>query len=89
MQAHIFISGFVQAVGFRAFVKAKAEEYGIGGWAKNTDDGRVEALLQGNEDNINKVIEACNKGPFLSEVRDVVVEWEEGKKEFSDFQIVH
>lgn len=87
-QARVFVSGFVQGVGFRHFVKSKAQEFGLTGWVRNTPDGRVEALFMGEKEKVEKVIEACRKGPFLSEVEDVEVEWEEGKEEYKSFEIV-
>lgn len=88
MQAHIFISGFVQGVGYRQFVKRNAKDLVLTGWVKNLPDGRVEALFKGSKKQINKIIELCKKGQFLSEVEDVVVEWEEAKENYSDFVIL-
>lgn len=89
MQAYIFISGFVQGVGFRHFIRQKAREYGVLGWVRNTSDGRVEAVLAGTKEDIENVINECKKGPMLSKVKDVVVSWEEEKEKFSDFAIRH
>lgn len=95
--AHIFVSGFVQGVGFRHFVRQKALEFGLTGWVRNTPaspsahqggpEGRVEALFAGEKEKIEKVIEACRKGPFLSEVESVEVRWEEAKEKFEIFDI--
>ena len=94
-RARILISGFVQGVGYRHFVKKEALKLGLKGWVRNLPAGRqglpkpgVEAVFQGEESLIKKAIEACRKGPFLSEVKDVKVEWEEGKGEFESFEIV-
>lgn len=75
MQAHVFISGFVQGVGFRQFIKRKAKELDLIVWIKNLSDGRVEALFEGSRDRIEEVISLCREGPFLSEVKNVEVEW--------------
>lgn len=89
MVAHIFISGFVQGVGFRAFLKHNALKLGLTGWIKNLPDNRVETVLQGRIKDIEKVILLCRKGPFLSEVKDVVVEWEDSSAEtFKSFEIL-
>lgn len=88
MVAHIFISGFVQGVGFRQFVKRQAIKIGLTGWVKNLPDNRVEAVLQGRIDNIEKMILLCRKGPFLSEVKDVNVAWEEKSDEtYEKFEV--
>ena len=89
MIAHIFISGFVQGVGFRQFVKHNARKIGLTGWVRNLSDNRVEAVLQGRIEIVEKMVLLCRKGPFLSEVKDVVVEWEDNPKSIHEiFEIV-
>lgn len=85
---NIFISGFVQGVGFRAFIKRNALKLGLTGWVKNLQDNRVEAIFQGPKEKIDQMIEICEKGPFLSEVKDVEVIWEEMDENFESFEIV-
>jgi acylphosphatase len=86
---HIFISGFVQGVGFRQFVLRQAQHLRLTGWVKNLPDNRVEALFQGPKETIEKVIFICRKGPFLSEVKDVNVVWEDKSEEtFKTFEIL-
>lgn len=80
-QAHIFISGFVQGVGFRQFVKSQAKQVGVTGWVQNTEDGKVEVVLQGDKDSIELLIEKCKKGPDVSDITDVKVNWEEEEPE--------
>ena len=89
MNAHILISGSVQGIGFRYFVKSNARRFGLKGWVKNTDDGKVEALVQGEKEAIEKLIRLCEKGPFLAEVKSVQVEWEEETEQFEDFKVIH
>lgn len=89
MIAHVYISGFVQGVGFRQFVKRQALKISLTGWVKNLPDNRVEALFQGTKEQIKKIISICEKGPFLSEVKDVNVVWEENPKEsYETFEVV-
>jgi acylphosphatase len=85
--AHIFISGFVQGVGFRYFVKKNAVDLGLKGWVRNTSDGKVEAVLQGRKEDIEKMIRLCRKGPFLAEVKNVEVVWDESVEDFEDFNL--
>ncbi len=88
MIARVFISGFVQGVGFRQFVKRNAIKLGLTGWVKNLPDNRVEAAFQGSKEQIGKIISICKKGAFLSEVKDVDVIWEENKLEiYKTFEI--
>lgn len=86
-QARVFISGSVQGVGYRFFVKSWAKTYGVTGWVKNSSDGKVEAVFQGEKKRIEDLIAKCRKGPFLAEVNDVAVNWEKGGDEFDDFQV--
>lgn len=90
--AHIFVIGFVQGVGYRRFVRHHAAKIGLTGWVTNLPDNRVEAIFSGSKEQIEKIISICKKGPFLSEVKDVLVEWEEspagGGEEFKDFRII-
>lgn len=88
-QAHIYISGFVQGVGFRQFVKKEARKLSLTGWVKNLPDNRVEAVFQGPEVALNKIIEICRKGSFLSEVEDVQILWGDMEKEISEFEIIN
>ena len=89
MQAHIIILGFVQGVGYRRFVQWNARKFHLTGWVKNTEDGRVEVLVQGQKEKIDKLLGLCEKGPFLSEVKSVQVEWEEETQKFQNFEISH
>lgn len=86
-QVRVFISGFVQGVGYRRFIKYHAKKLGVMGYAKNLPDDRVEVVLQGDEEVLKKMIHICNKGPFLSEVKNVILEWEESLENFTGFEI--
>lgn len=88
VQAHIFVSGFVQGVGYRRFVKHQAKKLGITGWVRNIPSNQVEAVLQGEKKTVEKLIEICRRGPFLAEIKELVVEWEEEKEQFSEFSII-
>lgn len=86
-QAHVFISGSVQGVGYRQFVTSQAKNLGLTGWVRNTEDGGVEAVFQGKEAMIDVIIEQCKKGPFLAEVEHIGFEWEEVELQIKDFHI--
>ena len=88
MQAKIYISGFVQGVGFRYFVKSNARKLGLKGWVQNSPDGKVQVLAQGPKEAIEKLIKFCEKGPFLSEVKTVDMSWEEEQEHFENFDTV-
>lgn len=86
-RAHIFVSGRVQGVFFRENTKNKAKSFGITGWIRNLPDGRVEAVLEEEKDQIEELIKWIKKGPIIARVDDVDVAWEEYQGEFKDFEI--
>jgi acylphosphatase len=69
----ITVSGRVQAVGFRAFTRRNAVMLGVRGYVENLDDGRVHAILEGDDHQVEKLIELVRQGPRMSQVRDVRV----------------
>jgi acylphosphatase len=83
----IFISGIVQGVLFRAFIQENAQNLGLTGYVKNLDDGRVEAVLEGYENDVNKMIELCKRGPIHSKIRDIEIEKIENQG-FDSFRII-
>lgn len=85
-QVHLLISGFVQGVGFREHVRRDARKFGVMGWAKNLPDGRVEIVAQGDTETLEKFIKICKRGPFLSEVKDLSIEWQEPQEKFESFE---
>ena len=71
MKKHLVISGRVQGVGFRYWLKNIAIKKNIFGWVKNKIAGDVEALIVGNEKEVNDLIKLCKKGSPSSEVNHV------------------
>jgi acylphosphatase len=69
---HYLVSGRVQGVGFRRFVEKQAQHYGVSGVVRNLEDGRVECLAQGSEEDLQEFERAVRRGPMLSAVREVV-----------------
>lgn len=86
-RAHIFVSGRVQGVFYRARTQETARAYGLMGWVRNCPDGRVEALMEGRKESISKVINWCRQGPPAAHVTDIDTDWEEPTGEFHDFTI--
>jgi acylphosphatase len=88
VRAHVWISGRVQGVFFRAHTKEVAEKLGLTGWVRNLPDGRVEAVFEGEEEAVKEAIEWCKRGPPLAKVERVEVRYEEPTGEFKDFRII-
>lgn len=88
MQVHVIITGSVQGVGYRQFVKSNARKLGLYGWVRNNEDGSVESVLQGDKSNIDQLLALCKKGPFLAEVKDIIIHEEPGTP-FNFFSVLH
>jgi len=89
VRAHVYISGRVQGVFFRASTWEEAKRLGLRGYVRNLPDGRVEAVFEGDEEKVRKAIEWCRHGPPLAIVEKVEVEWEEPKGDFDDFVVLY
>lgn len=86
-RVHVYVTGRVQGVFFRHNTMVKAKELGLKGWVRNTKDGRVEIVCEGDGNSIDKMITWCKKGPSGASVENLNFQWEEFKNEFSNFQV--
>lgn len=87
VRAHVIIDGRVQGVFFRHFTREEASRLGVTGWVKNRPDGQVEAIFEGDETAVQRMLEWCHKGPPYAVVRKVDTNWEEYGGEFEGFSI--
>lgn len=87
VRAHLFVSGRVQGVFFRAGAQAKAREFGVTGWARNLLDGRVELIAEGEKEKVEQFVNWCTEGTPLAKVQQCEVGFLEHKGEFDDFSI--
>lgn len=87
-RVHLIISGFVQGIGYRAWIKREATKLGITGWVKNREDGEVEAICEGKPESIEALINLAKQGPLLSQINQVEVKWEASRGEYASFEIV-
>ena len=88
-RVRIFVTGKVQGVFFRQTLKVMAKKNNIFGWVKNLKDGRVESILEGDEEKINKLVEWANEGPANSIVESVEVQDEKFVGEFLKFDVLY
>jgi acylphosphatase len=86
-RARILITGVVQGVFFRREITDHARRLGISGWVKNLQDGKVEALVEGEKARLDELIRFCHVGPLGAIVRRVEVEWSDYLGEFRGFKI--
>jgi acylphosphatase len=84
---HIWVKGVVQGVGFRYFTIRKARELGISGWVKNSLDGGVEIVAEGEKWQLDEFTESVKIGPSHSTVTAIDVKEEEYKNEFKGFEV--
>lgn len=87
IRTHVFISGRVQGVFFRSSTRDKAMELGITGWVRNLFDGRVEAVFEGEKENVEKIVQWCRKGNKIAKVEDVEIVYDKYTGEFNGFSI--
>ncbi|MCL4560799.1 MAG: acylphosphatase [Chloroflexi bacterium] len=84
---HAWVTGRVQGVGFRFFVLENALPLDLGGWVRNTYDGSVEVVAEGQHANLERLLSLLQQGPRASFVTDVRVEWETPRGEFTSFHV--
>lgn len=84
---HIWVTGRVQGVGFRAFVIDVAEQFALTGWVRNVGHDTVEAVAEGSTEMLNRFTELARAGPRAGRVDDARIEWEDPTGEFKDFRV--
>jgi len=85
----IIVTGKVQGVFFRQALKVMAKKNNVFGWVKNLKDGRVEAVLEGDEEKVSRLVEWAHGGPANARVEDVEIRNEEFSSEFSKFDVMY
>lgn len=86
-RAHAYISGSVQGVSFRYYMYHEALKHGLRGWVRNLQDGRVEAVFEGEKANIEEVLAWSQNGPPAAKVENVEVNWEEPSDALTSFKV--
>lgn len=72
-RAHVFVNGKVQGVWFRAWTEQEATRLGLSGWVRNRSDGRVEAVVEGEETAVAEMLRLFWQGPPAAQVTQVEV----------------
>lgn len=86
---HVIIHGWVHGVFFRHNTKKIADRLNIKGWVRNNWDGTVEAVFEGEDNPVDKIMQWCHKGPIGARVERVDVKEGKYKDEFKDFSIIY
>ena len=87
VRVHVYVSGRVQGVFFRSEVQDEALKRGLTGWVRNLPDRRVEAVIEGERNNVDKLVEFCRRGPPGARVAKVELAMESYTGEFQGFKI--
>jgi acylphosphatase len=85
---HASVTGRVQGVFFRAWMRDQANELGVTGWVRNCPDGRVDSHVEGDEAAVQELIDRLHRGPPAARVEHVHV-WEVELFDFDDFEVRH
>lgn len=83
----IIISGTVQGVFFRNFVKDNADKLHLRGFVRNVENGRVEVFVEGDIDNVDKLFELCRKGPKHAVIKNIEIV-EQPFQDFKEFKVL-
>jgi acylphosphatase len=86
-RCRVLVTGMVQGVFFRAFTQKIAQKLGLTGFVRNMPDGRVEAIVEGEEETLKAMLIVLKKGSPNSHVDKIDVEWEAATNEFERFEI--
>jgi acylphosphatase len=73
VQKHVFVSGRVQGVWFRAWTEQQCRQLGLNGWARNLSDGRLEVVIAGSAPAVSSMLKRFREGPPQAKVEGVVV----------------
>ncbi len=84
---HIWVTGRVQGVGFRAFVQEVGVRQGLTGWVRNVGYDGVETVAEGRPEELISFEKAVRTGPRAGRVDQVKVEWETAEGDFTNFHI--
>jgi len=87
VRTHVFVTGRVQGVFFRAETRREAKKHNVKGWVRNLSDGRVEAVFEGEDNDVKILIHFCKQGPPGARITNADVIWERYSGEFKDFEM--
>ena len=87
VRKHVVMQGLVQGVWFRATTREQALANHVKGWVRNVYNGDVEAVFEGEEEDVTQVLQWCYKGPPYARVLKVEVKTETHTGEFSTFSV--
>jgi acylphosphatase len=87
VRVHLWVTGRVQGVGFRAFVQQAGALFGLTGWVRNVSYDQVETVAEGRRDVVERFAETVKTGPRVSRVEDAKTEWETPTGDLGRFEV--
>ncbi|MDD5086739.1 MAG: acylphosphatase [Candidatus Nanoarchaeia archaeon] len=85
-RVRITIKGRVHGVGFRYSTLMQARKLGLTGFARNLSNGDVEVVAEGEDENLQKLVDFCREGPSMANVTSLDYDYSNYKKEFNNFR---
>ena len=85
---HVSVTGRVQGVFFRAWMREQAAELGVTGWVRNCPDGRVDSHVEGEQAAVEQIVERLRRGPPAARVEDVRL-WDVEVCDYDGFEVRH
>ncbi len=86
-RAKVIVKGIVQGVNFRYYTQREAQKNNVSGWVGNLPDRSVAAVFEGDEEDVEKMVQWCRRGPSGAHVAELIAQPEEYTGEFSSFSI--
>jgi acylphosphatase len=83
----VIVKGIVQGVNFRYYAQRQAAKFNVSGWVKNLPDGSVAAVFEGDEQDVETMVQWCRRGPPSAHVTELIAQPEEYRGEFSSFSV--
>ena len=88
-RVHLVVRGRVQGVNFRFAAADAARRFGLTGRVRNTEEGAVEAVAEGDDDAVERFVSWCRRGPPSARVEDVEVRLLGGERRYRDFKVTY
>jgi len=86
--ARFVVQGTVQGIFFRQFVKGHAEDLKLKGFVRNLENGEVEVVCEGEDDNLKRLVGFLKKGPAHAQIRGVKIEEKKWQGDFKEFKVL-
>ncbi|MGD0625005.1 MAG: acylphosphatase [Thermodesulfobacteriota bacterium] len=83
----LIMKGIVQGVNFRYYTQQEARKYSVNGWVRNLADGSVAVVFEGEEEDVEAMIQWCRHGPPGAHVTELIAQPEEYRGEFQSFSV--